>query len=127
RHKLNQLLQPQSPFAVPPKSKTQIHWVKPCLVCEIKFSEWTNDNLMRHPVFEKIKDNCNPKTIQKKSQHKCSQKFTNSPLPNEQVITIDNNRLKLTNQNKLFWKSENITKMISSDTTVTFLNSFYLT
>ncbi|MDR3468069.1 MAG: non-homologous end-joining DNA ligase [Xanthobacteraceae bacterium] len=26
-------------------------WVKPQLVCEVKFSEWTADGQMRHPVF----------------------------------------------------------------------------
>jgi bifunctional non-homologous end joining protein LigD len=27
------------------------HWVKPDLVCQIKFSEWTRDAKMREPVF----------------------------------------------------------------------------
>ena len=26
-------------------------WVKPHLICEVKFSEWTGDGQMRHPVF----------------------------------------------------------------------------
>jgi bifunctional non-homologous end joining protein LigD len=26
-------------------------WVRPRLVCEVKFAEWTNDGQMRHPVF----------------------------------------------------------------------------
>lgn len=27
------------------------HWVKPRLVCQVKFSEWTNDAKLRQPVF----------------------------------------------------------------------------
>ena len=27
------------------------HWVRPRLVCEVKFSEWTRDGIMRQPVF----------------------------------------------------------------------------
>jgi bifunctional non-homologous end joining protein LigD len=27
------------------------HWVKPCLVCQVKFSEWTRDGKLRQPVF----------------------------------------------------------------------------
>jgi bifunctional non-homologous end joining protein LigD len=27
------------------------HWVEPKLVCQIKFSEWTRDGKLRHPVF----------------------------------------------------------------------------
>ena len=26
-------------------------WVKPKLVCEIKFQEWTQENIMRVPIF----------------------------------------------------------------------------
>jgi bifunctional non-homologous end joining protein LigD len=27
------------------------HWVRPELVCQIRFTEWTRDNHLRHPVF----------------------------------------------------------------------------
>jgi bifunctional non-homologous end joining protein LigD len=27
------------------------HWVKPQLVCQLRFTEWTNDGRLRHPVF----------------------------------------------------------------------------
>jgi bifunctional non-homologous end joining protein LigD len=27
------------------------HWLKPELVCQIRFTEWTNDGRLRHPVF----------------------------------------------------------------------------
>jgi bifunctional non-homologous end joining protein LigD len=27
------------------------HWVKPVMVCQIKFTEWTRDDRLRHPVF----------------------------------------------------------------------------
>jgi bifunctional non-homologous end joining protein LigD len=40
-----------SPFAVTPKTNTPAHFVKPKLVAEIKFTEWTHDALLRHPVF----------------------------------------------------------------------------
>jgi bifunctional non-homologous end joining protein LigD len=26
-------------------------WVKPIVVCEVKFTEWTRDDRLRHPVF----------------------------------------------------------------------------
>jgi hypothetical protein len=26
-------------------------WVKPVIVCQIKFTEWTRDDRLRHPVF----------------------------------------------------------------------------
>jgi len=27
------------------------HWVEPILVCQVKFSEWTSDHHLRHPVY----------------------------------------------------------------------------
>lgn len=43
-----------SPFKPDPKMKgmkgTPV-WVKPNLICDVKFSEWTDDQRMRHPVF----------------------------------------------------------------------------
>jgi len=42
---------PDSPFAVKPKTNTKAHWVKPSLVAEIEFAEWTRDEILRQAVF----------------------------------------------------------------------------
>jgi bifunctional non-homologous end joining protein LigD len=34
----------------PPRGREH-HWVRPELVCEVRFSEWTSDGHLRHPVF----------------------------------------------------------------------------
>lgn len=34
-----------------PAGINQIQWLKPKLVCQVKFTEWTTDGSMRHPVF----------------------------------------------------------------------------
>jgi bifunctional non-homologous end joining protein LigD len=31
------------------------HWVEPVLVCEVVFSEWTNDGRLRHPSFQGLR------------------------------------------------------------------------
>ncbi len=36
---------------VPDETGSEVHWVKPCLVAEIGFTEWTGDNRLRHPRF----------------------------------------------------------------------------
>jgi bifunctional non-homologous end joining protein LigD len=41
----------QSPFLDVPKTNEPVQWVKPKLVAQIKFSEWTADRRMRHPIF----------------------------------------------------------------------------
>jgi bifunctional non-homologous end joining protein LigD len=34
----------------PPRGRAH-HWVEPRLVCEVRFTEWTEDGQLRHPVF----------------------------------------------------------------------------
>jgi bifunctional non-homologous end joining protein LigD len=34
-----------------PKTDTPAHWVRPSLVAEVKFAEWTRDGQLRQPVF----------------------------------------------------------------------------
>jgi bifunctional non-homologous end joining protein LigD len=50
-NKLAALATSKCPFAVKPKSNAPCHWVRPQLVAEVKFAEWTDEGLMRQPVF----------------------------------------------------------------------------
>ena len=46
-----------SPFdPSPPKSSDRLHWVRPELVAQIKFTEWTDDQHLRHPVYLGLRD-----------------------------------------------------------------------
>jgi bifunctional non-homologous end joining protein LigD len=44
------------PFHIRPKTNEQPHWVKPQLVAQIKFTEWTADARLRHPVYLGLRD-----------------------------------------------------------------------
>jgi bifunctional non-homologous end joining protein LigD len=39
------------------------HWVKPVLVCQLKFTEWTRDHHLRHPVFLGLRDDKNARDV----------------------------------------------------------------
>lgn len=51
--RLQRLERDTPPFADPPRGAQArgVHWVKPELVAEVRFSEWTGDGQLRHPVF----------------------------------------------------------------------------
>ena len=49
--RLASLEQGTCPFGKPPMGVGRPHWVKPRLVAEVSFSEWTDDGRMRHPAF----------------------------------------------------------------------------
>ena len=50
-NKLKPLAIEDCPFDKCPKSNMPATWVKPRVVCEIKFTEWTKDWIARHPIF----------------------------------------------------------------------------
>lgn len=54
--KLQPIITQQSPFAEKVKTNMPVTWVEPKYVCEIKFSEWTDDEKMRHPIFLRLRE-----------------------------------------------------------------------
>jgi len=56
RGKLDPLIQNECPFKVTPETNTPAAWVKPELVCEVIFSGWTEDEVMRQPVFLRLRE-----------------------------------------------------------------------
>ena len=53
---LDPLIRTECPFAVEPETNTPATWVKPELVCEVGLTGWTEDNVMRHPVFLRLRE-----------------------------------------------------------------------
>lgn len=45
-----------SPFATPPRTNEKPHWVRPQVVVEVKFNEWTAEGRLRQPIFLGIRD-----------------------------------------------------------------------
>jgi bifunctional non-homologous end joining protein LigD len=54
--KLSALRTSTSPFSVRVKDEAVTTWVKPKLVAEVRFTEWTVAGEMRHPVFLGLRD-----------------------------------------------------------------------
>jgi bifunctional non-homologous end joining protein LigD len=54
--KLAPLVTDKIPFDKKPKTNMPVTWVKPKLVCEIKFSEQTDEGILRHPVFMGLRE-----------------------------------------------------------------------
>src|SRR5437899_2542931 len=49
----------------PPHANEKPTWVKPKLVVEVKFSEWTRDGVMRQPVFLGLRDDVDPREVRR--------------------------------------------------------------
>ncbi len=56
-----------SPFAKVPPSNEQPHWAKPTLVAQVRFTEWTDDGVLRHPVYLGLRDDKTAAAVKKEA------------------------------------------------------------
>lgn len=65
KRELDRLSRENSPFAVVAKDPglRDAHWTEPKLVAEVAFTEWTSDGSIRHPSFQGLREDKNPKKI----------------------------------------------------------------
>ena len=56
RKRLEPLVTTTSPFASPPQTLTPATWVRPEVVVEVEYGEWTPDGQLRFPVFLRVRD-----------------------------------------------------------------------
>ena len=61
--RLKPLERKTSPFEETPKTNEKAHWVKPEVVVEVKFSEWTADRRLRQPIFVGVRDDKDAKDV----------------------------------------------------------------
>ncbi|MEO8589961.1 MAG: DNA ligase D [Flavobacteriales bacterium] len=130
------LVRTTSPFSNKVDANMPPVWVRPKLVCNIKFTEWTRDGHMRHPVFlglraDKAASEVHKEPVGMKKKATSTAKTTSSrkapaarpvqketrtkappqePEPNERDVKVGRNTVHLTNLNKVFWPKEGFTK-----------------
>jgi bifunctional non-homologous end joining protein LigD len=118
KKKLDPLVKKNSPFNKKIKTNTKVTWVEPKLVCQVTFSEWTDEGLMRHPVFLGLREDKKPGEVtmelpeskpQESEQIKDEETLGESGDMEKEVI-INRHKLKLTNLDKIFWPEEKYTK-----------------
>lgn len=62
--RMKPLVTKKSPFAEDPKLK-DVTWLRPELVCEVTFQEWTSDGKVRQAVFLGLREDKNPDQVKK--------------------------------------------------------------
>ena len=66
RRRLDRQVQDSSPFETPVKEPA--HWVRPELVAQIGFSEWTRDGKLRHPRYQGLRTDKAAKQVVRESR-----------------------------------------------------------
>lgn len=99
-----------------PRDLSDVRWVRPALVVEVRFSEWTPDRKLRAPVFVCFRDDkeagdCHLGLRQTDLETIPEEKPNGPPDPDEVVAPkLGATRLVLTNLEKVFWPEDGYTK-----------------
>ena len=116
--KLQPLARATPPFdtGAIPKGKSH-HWMEPRLVCEVRFSDWTNDGGIRHPTFIALRSDKRPEECRREAIQTPPEipSHPSPPLrgrgPGEGVAAVvASKEVKLTNLKKMFWPADGYTK-----------------
>ena len=92
------------------------HWVEPRLVCEVRFSDWTEDGGIRHPTFlglrsDKRPEDCRRESAVEPAQDEALAETAVPAAPAPPTREADTVRtVRLTNLKKIFWPAEGYTK-----------------
>src|SRR5437016_11389907 len=62
--RLNELATSACPFDAVPETNEKPSWVSPALVARVKFSGWTQERALRHPVFLTLREDARPTDCQ---------------------------------------------------------------
>ena len=67
RRRLDALTTDTAPFADPPKlrGKEQPQWVRPELVAQVRFAEWTDSGILRQPLFLGLREDIGPAGVRR--------------------------------------------------------------
>ncbi|CAL65286.1 DNA ligase D [Christiangramia forsetii] len=97
-----------NPFEKKPNLKgRKANWVRPELVCEVTFSEWTKAGRMRHPVFKGLREDKSSGDLNNKSLPKEPKQERKS---SSNSLEIDGKEVKFTNLDKIYWPESGLRK-----------------
>ncbi len=131
---LQPLVQKNSPFVEKIVVNNKVTWVKPAIICEIKFTEWTGDQKLRHPVFLRIRIDktiheisleelshekiSSQKTSKKIAVEKFSKEKGNKKLKKNEngfLIKDGKNSVALSHPDKIYFPDDKVTKQMVAE------------
>ena len=99
---LKTLVVPKPAFKKIPAEIRKSSWVRPRLVCEVRFSEWTTARQLRAPIFQGLRDDLDAGDCTFEDSVPDKSRKVSPPA----VVT----RVELTNQDKVYWPEDGFTK-----------------
>lgn len=112
-NKLKGFKSDQSPFDSKINLKgRKANWVTPELICEVKYSGWTDKGILRHAVYKGLRED---KTLVEISQGKTQDNTletlsTSDTKASESSLLVDGIHVPISNIDKVYWPESGLTK-----------------
>lgn len=111
--KLQPLVRNASPFDERVKTNMPVTWVEPKYICEVKFTEWTSDGKLRHPIFLRLRDDKEVQDVNTQLKNNRKMKAERTPASNAEAEEKPKIILKKKNEQKGNTLTENLKKQNS--------------
>ena len=105
--RLEPLITRTCPFAAHPKPDRGMTWVKPELVCQVKYASWTGEGHLRAPVYQGLRTD-KPAAEVAREDHDEDDLLAKGAK--EATVEIEGHSLKFTNLPKVFYPAQVYTK-----------------
>jgi len=117
QQKLEPLKRKTSPFAEKPVLNGAVTWVEPAIVAEVKFQSWTDDGALRAPVFLRLRDDIDAKSVRRVepgARHEAAGAESNpiaevvaqlddGKLKNAFTLIVGAEQIRLTHLDRVYW------------------------
>jgi len=123
---------PSSPFAREPRVNQPARWCLPELVCEVQYTEMTNDGTLRQPTYRGLRPDIDPKDCRGEERRETAKRAqvaaekaarlsettgAENAAPDDRkqtrvpaVLAVDGHQIKLTNLDKVLFPEDGYTK-----------------
>lgn len=115
-HQFKRIERESAPFSQAPQERTheKITWLEPRLVAEIKFAQWTEENLLRQASFKGLRTDKAPKDIKKEEADDEAQTQASAENVEKPMKAADDDLIiegvKITHPEKIMFHDPDITK-----------------
>ena len=128
QQRLDPLQTKTCPFADKPELHSPTVWVKPEVVAEVQFQSWTEDGSLRAPVFLRLRDDIDPKTVRRAMpaesprararRQNCRRQVSNAASEIDDILrqlenskasltlAVGAHQIKLTNLDRVYWPAD---------------------
>ena len=93
------------PLDVPRTARRGSHWLEPKLVCEIAFTEFTDDGILRHPSFIALREDKSARDVVREVPKPLKKSEDKGEMPTAEGLGV-----RISNRDRIIYDADKLTK-----------------